>query len=35
MTSEFHRLNAANRGVYISDNLPCLRSLNTETVDLN
>ena len=29
-----YEFNAVNRGVYISDNLPFLRSLNTETVDL-
>ena len=27
-------LNAANRGVYISDNLPFLRSLNDACIDL-
>ncbi len=34
MTITAHGFNAVNRGVYISDNLPFLRSLNTETVDL-
>ena len=34
MTAESYPFNAVNRGVYISDNLPFLRSLNTETVDL-
>ena len=29
-----HEFNAVNRGVYVSDNLPFLRSLNTESVDL-
>ena len=27
-------LNAVNRGVYISDNLPFLQSLNDECIDL-
>ncbi len=34
MTTDVHGLNFVNRSVYISDNLPFLRSLNTETVDL-
>ena len=34
MTAESHPFNAVNRGVYISDNLPFLQSLNSETVDL-
>ena len=34
MTSSPNEFNAVNRGVYISDNLPFLRSLNSETVDL-
>ena len=29
-----HGFNAVNRGVYISDNLPFLRSLNDECIDL-
>ena len=34
MTATPNEFNAVNRGVYISDNLPFLRSLNSETVDL-
>ena len=34
MIAETHPFNAVNRGVYISDNLPFLRRLNTESVDL-
>ena len=34
MTKPAHPFNAVNRGVYIADNLPFLRSLNTESVDL-
>ena len=34
MTAEPHPFNAVNRGVYISDNLPFLQALNTESVDL-
>lgn len=34
MTVASHGFNAINRGVYISDNLPFLRSLNDECVDL-
>ena len=29
-----HPLNAVNRGVYVSDNLPFLQSLNDGCVDL-
>ena len=29
-----HPMNAVNRGVYISDNLPFLQSLNDECIDL-
>ena len=34
MTNPAHPFNAVNRGVYIADNLPFLRSLNNESVDL-
>ena len=34
MPAEGHPLNAVNRGVYISDNLPFLKSLNDECIDL-
>ena len=34
MTNPARPFNAVNRGVYIADNLPFLRSLNTESVDL-
>ena len=34
MAATAHGFNAVNRGVYISDNLPFLQSLNSETVDL-
>ena len=32
--SEPERFNAVNRGVYISDNLPFLKSLNSDSIDL-
>ena len=34
MATEWNLLNAVNRGVYISDNLPFLKSLNDECIDL-
>ena len=34
MTTSAHEFNAVNRGVYISDNLPFLRTLNTESIGL-
>lgn len=34
MAAASHPFNAVNRGVYISDNLPFLQSLNSESVDL-
>ena len=33
-SNEAERFNAVNRGVYISDNLPFLESLNSESIDL-